>query len=304
MTHSFTPDAWSDHDTVDDVVNCALSPEYAPNPDGVPDPRHARTATMAIQLAHRTIRAFEDGPLPEDEVQALAEVALRTATSNGLQMASIIRVKKPESRQKIAEICTQPYVAMAPELWVFVVDCHRAASVVEENGGDPACAGTMDSFFQGWTDATLMAQNVVVAAESLGLGTCFLGSLLNNPRELIEVLGLPRYTFPVLGLLLGRPAQKPQMKPRMPLQFRMFDDVYQHFPSYHEALKEYDDVIREYYDLRNTNARIDYYTKQLAARVEKNMPLRRRIVREIAEQGFAVDLLPENIFESPQERQS
>lgn len=71
-----------------------------------------------------------------------------------------------------------------------------------------------------------MAQNVVTAAESLGLGTVYLGSILNDSERICEILNLPELTFPVIGLGIGYPNQKPQLKPRMDMRLRVFENSY------------------------------------------------------------------------------
>jgi nitroreductase len=143
-----------------------------------------------------------------------------------MQHASIIRVTDPEKKQAISEICRQKYVTGTAEYWVFIVDCYRNARIGEANGLDADSARDMDRFFQGFTDAALQAQNAVVAIESLGLGCVFFGSILNDAAAMIEVLKLPKLTFPVLGLGFGFPNQSPQLKPRMPIERKVFENEY------------------------------------------------------------------------------
>ena len=111
----------------------------------------------------------------------------------------------------------------------------------------------MDHFFASFTDACLMAQNVVNAAESLDLGTVYLGSILNDPVIMCGLLKLPKLTFPVLGLAIGYPNQEPQIKPKMEMKYRVFENSYEIFDNYLEELKDYDEEMRTYYDLRDTN---------------------------------------------------
>lgn len=82
--------------------------------------------TIAKQLDHRTIRQFTDEPIPAATLQALEAVANRTATSQGLQHSSVIRITDQTVAEKIAQVSTQQYIAEAPELWIFVVDTRRA----------------------------------------------------------------------------------------------------------------------------------------------------------------------------------
>lgn len=242
------------------------------------------------QLEHRTIREFTNDIVPEDITKQLIQVAGRTATSNGLQACSIIRVTDPAIKKELADICTQEYVARMPELWIFLVDQYRNGQIAEEKDCHEDSISDMDRFFQGFTDACLMAQNVVNAAESIGLGTVYLGSILNNPSRTIKILDLPKRTFPALGLGFGYPNQAPQLKPRMDMELRMFENNYKCFDNYSHIIKDYDEIMQTYYDLRQANQRVDSFSDQVTARLKGVNPIRQRIVKTITEQGFDLKL--------------
>ena len=245
------------------------------------------------QLNHRTIREFKDGGIPEEVFNKLIEVARRTPTSNGMQASSIIRVTDKEKRKKIADVCKQEYVARAPELLILIADQYRNYRIADEKGGYEPSARDMDRFFQGFTDAGLMAQNVNNAAESLGLGAVYLGSILNHPAKTIEVLGLPKYTFPVVGLGIGYPNQNPQQKPRMGMELRLFEDRYQSFPGeYLSRLNDYDQEMTTYYDLREANRRSDSFTLQVVQKLSGGIPERQAMMNQIVAQGFDLKLKP------------
>ncbi|AIG06516.1 nitro/flavin reductase [Corynebacterium pseudotuberculosis] len=131
-----------------------------------------------------------------------------------------------------------------------------------------------------------MAQNVCIAAESLGLGVNFLGNVHNDAAAVIDVLDLPELTFPVVGMTLGWPNQSPQLKPRMPKSFRIMENGYSEPTDWSEAMSSYDSTMTTYYDLRNANQRVDSFTIQT---LQKN-PLskdNRDLTFEIARaQGF------------------
>lgn len=242
--------------------------------------------TIDVQLHHRTIREFKSDPIPEDTFQTLMDVAMRTSTSRGIQNASIIRVKDPAKREKLAAIGGQEYVARAPEYLLFIVDLARGAAILEEMGLYPQSAATVDTFHEAFTDAVLMVQNVVIAAESLGIGINILGNVLNDPRAVVEAIGLPRYTFPALGLTLGYPGEEPQLKPRMPKEFRVMTDTYVRPDSYLDALKGYDADMHGYYDLRNQGRREDTFTNQIFRKLGKVRNRRASILDDIETQGF------------------
>lgn len=242
--------------------------------------------TIQHQLNHRSIRKFKAEKISSDIIQQLLQVAQRTASSNFMQSYSLINVTDPVKQAEFAEICAQPYVAEASHLFIFVADQHRNAQIAEENGQETSVLHNMDRFMVAMTDAVLAAQNVTNAAESLGIGTVFLGSILNDSRKVIQLLNLPELTFPVLGLAIGYPDQEPELKPRLPQEFVVFENEYQQIQNLNAALGDYDAVVSEYYDLRNMNRKIDSFTKQITEGMNRKPPKRLAVLKEIQAQGF------------------
>lgn len=242
------------------------------------------------QLEHRTIREFKDENIPAEVFTQLMEVARRTASSTGMQACSIMRIIDPSKRKKIAEVCGQEYVARAPELLIFIVDAYRNYRIAKEKNSPAEGANDMDRFFSAFTDACITAQNVVNAAEALDLGAVYLGSILNDPSRICEILELPELTFPVVGLGIGYPNQNPQLKPRMDMELRVFEDRYVPYDDYLNKIKAYDKEMTTYYDLRNANRRVDSFSDQVAARLSATMPKRQEILNFIRDQGFDLKL--------------
>lgn len=245
----------------------------------------AMNETIRTQLAHRTIREFTGEPIPEETMETLFEVAMRTSTSRGFQQSVFIRVKDQAKRDELARLGNQQYIARAPELLVGVADVRRAIRILAERGEPTEGAANMMAFREAFTDTLLMIQNVSVAAESLGLGVTHLGSVLNDYAAAIELLELPKFTFPVLGMILGYPKQSPQLKPRMDKKFRVCTDVYQEPESWTEALAVYDEEMRTYYDLRDANRRVDRFTDQIVQKFMENYE-QRNPMPHIQAQGF------------------
>ena len=242
------------------------------------------------QLNHRTIREFKDKEVDPKLYQSLIDVAQRTPTSNGMQQASIIRVTDPKIKEKLAEICNQEYVVRAPILLIFLVDNYRNHQIALEQGLDSENSGDMDRFFQGFTDGVLLAQNIVNAAESMDLGAVYFGSILNNAGAVCELLELPEYTFPVVGLGIGYPNQDPQLKPRMDMRLRLFENSYEKKDNYLEEIKDYDEEMRTYYDLRQANKPMDKFSLQVLDKLRNPIPRRQVLVNDIVEQGFDLKL--------------
>jgi len=226
--------------------------------------------TIDVLRAHRTIRKFEDSPLSAQDRDALIDVARRAPTSSFRQQFSIIHVTDVALRDQLAEVAQQPYVGTSKgDLFMFVVDLYRNARIREEAGMDIAPLQRTNLFLAAMEDAVLAAHNMEVAAESMGLGTVYLGSLLRNPARTIELLELPRMTFPILGLLVGRPLQDPPYRPRVPKDLAVGENTYPKVEgSYLEALAEYDEDVRTYYEMRKaglgaTNAFTQIISEQM-----------------------------------------
>lgn len=222
-------------------------------------------STIAAQLAHRTIRAYTDEPVGEDAVATLLDVARHSATASFQQQVTVIRVLDPAVREQLHLASGQPYVGGdRGELFVFVVDLHRNAVLRERAGAPLEPLERTSLFLSGVEDAVIAAQNVVVAAESLGLGTTYLGSIIGDVRRVIRALRLPTRTYPILGLLVGHPAQDPQYKPRLPREIVVGTDAYPQFEEHADAVAVYDAEVEQYYDLRDTSRRVDSFSAQIA----------------------------------------
>ncbi|WP_251546660.1 NADPH-dependent oxidoreductase [Limosilactobacillus caecicola] len=245
--------------------------------------------TINHQLEHRTIRKFKDQTLTADQLQTLYRVASQTSTSMFMQQASIMHITDDNLRAKIRQISGQPYVGANGDLFIFIVDLYRNQQIRHHNGFDDGRLHTTDIFFQGMEDTVLMLQNMAIAAESMGLGVTILGSINDHPAELVKVLQLPKLTFPVLGLQVGVPDQKPQLKPRLPLEMMSFENQYATQVNF-EQLAKYDQIVTNYYDLRDTSKRIDSFTNQIdGQKLAKRSIDRDQIVQVLHDQELCLD---------------
>ena len=254
-------------------------------------------STIETLLNRRSIRKFVAEPFDDDTVATLETVAQHAASSQYLNDWSAVRVKDPALKKRMSEIGRQPYIAEAPLLYVFVADEHRNAIIAESKGvsTDSDTYGLAGSyrFSQAQNDAVLALHAMETAAYSLGLGCVILGSLLNDVPGLIEALHLPQYTYPVLGLAIGKPDQAPALKPRMPRELQFFDDVYPSDDDAIESIKErigaFDVSVHEYYDLRNTDRPVDAFSDQIASIAAQRMDATHQVIPNATSQGFRLD---------------
>lgn len=237
-------------------------------------------------INHRTIREFTNEKVDEEVLDKIIEGTLRTATSTGMQRSSIVIVTDEEKKKQISEVCNQEYVARAPQLFIFIIDAYRNRKIYEEKEGPINPKNDVDNFFQGYSDAILMAQNCNNLVESFDMGAVFLGSILNDLEKIIEILALPELTLPVLGLAFGHPNEKPQLKPRIPRKYRVFENTYKKEESYLTSLKDYDEEMTTYYDLRDKNNRVDSFSNQVVTKNKNAREERGRLIEVARKNGF------------------
>lgn len=220
--------------------------------------------TIETILQHRSIRKFTDQPIPAAQLSALLDSAIAASSSSFIQCVSIIRVSKAEKRALLADYAGgQAYVATAAEFLVFCADFHRHQQISPK-----AKLGYTEQTLIGAIDAALMAQNAMIAAESLGLGGVYIGGIRNKPAEVSDLLTLPDHVIPLFGLCLGYPAQSPEQKPRLPRDMIVHQDTYQ--PELDKALLEqYDSEVREYYRTRTGGNKETSWSEQITATLSK-----------------------------------
>lgn len=169
-------------------------------------------------LSHRSIRKYSEIPVPEALVASLIAAAQSAATSSNLQLYSIVSVQDRERRDQIATLCAdQRQVRGAAWYFAFCVDHYRLRKAAREVGETAAGLDYAEFYTMGLIDAALAAERMVCAAESLGLGICYIGALRNHPDSIQDLLGLPDGVFGAFGLCLGWPAEesRSKIKPRL-----------------------------------------------------------------------------------------
>ncbi|UIP26881.1 oxygen-insensitive NADPH nitroreductase [Photobacterium sp. TLY01] len=220
--------------------------------------------TIDTILAHRSIRRFTAEPIQADVLSTLFDCAIAASSSSFIQCVSMIRVVDADKRAQIAHLAgDQPYVASAAEFVVFCVDFHRHLQIHPE-----AQLGFTEQTLIGAVDAALMAQNCLLAAESLGLGGVYIGGIRNNPAEVSALLDMPKHVMPVFGLCLGYPDQNPESKPRLPQSLVIHQDSYQQELDRHQ-LAEYDEKVRQYYQSRTGGNKDMSWSEQITATLTK-----------------------------------
>ena len=180
--------------------------------------------TIEELFARKSVRAFEDKPVPEDARGLILRAAMEAPTAGNQQLYTIIDVTDPAKKARLAESCDhQPFIAKAPLVLVFCADCRKWLRAYEEAGCAPRRPGAGDLMLA-VTDAAIAAQNAVTAAWSLGIGSCYIGDIMEQREAQREILGLPEHVFPAVMAVFGYPTQQ-QMERRKPERFALEDIV-------------------------------------------------------------------------------
>jgi len=248
------------------------------------DPPWARTLALPqwnevldTLLAHRSVRSYSDQPLPEGLLETLVAAAQSAPSSSNLQAWSVVAVQDPERKARLATLAAgQRHVARAPLLLLFVADQSVLRAVSRQHGYAAEGLDYLEAFIIALADASFAAQNLLTAAESLGLGGCYIGAMRNRAKEVADELGLPDDAFVVFGMTLGYPdpGVETEVKPRLPQSIVLHHERYS--PPAPEALEAYDERMRGFRtDQRMSD--IDW-TEQAARRIKDKAALTGRDV--------------------------
>ncbi|MFB9948991.1 NADPH-dependent oxidoreductase [Rhizobium puerariae] len=186
-------------------------------------------ATLAAILSHRSVRTYLSRPVPEGVLQLAIAAAQSAPTSSNLQAWSVVAVEDPDRRATLAELASpNPQMVSAPLFLVWLADLSRLRNIAGTYGKTGEGLDYFESLLLGAIDAALAAQNALVALESLGLGTCYIGGIRNHPAEVGKVLGLPPETFAVFGMSVGYPdpSVETDIKPRLPQSLVLHREQY------------------------------------------------------------------------------
>ncbi|MGM8364295.1 oxygen-insensitive NADPH nitroreductase [Virgibacillus sp. W0181] len=228
--------------------------------------------TIETIMNHRSIRKFTDEKLTTEQIHTMIRAAQRAATSSFVMAYTIIGITDEDKKDKLMAISGQPYVKANGHLFVFCADLHRVYEQTDKDSTVKTGLQSTEQFIVATIDASLAAQNAVLAAESMGLGICYLGSLRNNIRETNDILDLPDYVVPLFGLAVGYPAKQSEKKPRLPLEAVYHENQYDNNLNRQQAIIEaFDNEIIEYYRGRSENKRMDTWTNQMKRKYSKNI---------------------------------
>lgn len=205
---------------------------------------------------HRTVRKYKDQAIDAGVMNRLLEAACRTSNTGNMQAYSIVVTTDNEIKKQLAPThFNQPMVMQAPAVLTFCADFNRFTKWCEQRNADPGY-DNFQSFMATTIDVLLAAQTFAIAAESEGLGICYLGTTTYNAAEIIDVLNLPKLVVPVTTITVGYPDGDAAQTERLPLEAVIHNETYKNYTP--------EDIDRLYAEKENLAA-----NKQFAAENNK-----------------------------------
>jgi len=172
----------------------------------------------------KSVRVFTEEDISKEDKNSILQAALQAPSAGCQLLYTILDITEQEKKERLAVLCDdQPFIAKAKMVLVFCADCRKWLSFYKEAGVEPRLPGAGDLLLA-VEDAVIAAQNAVTAAESLGIGSCYIGDVMENAEEMKKLLQLPQYVYPACMLVFGHPTAQ-QKERRKPERFRVSDIV-------------------------------------------------------------------------------
>jgi nitroreductase len=220
----------------------------------------ASNPVIDLLLAHRSVRGYKQDPLPDGALELMIAAGQSAATSSNLQTWSVVAVTDPAIKAKCAEYAGgQKHIEQCPVFLLFLADLARLNRVGDAVGIPVEGNHTFEMFLMAAIDAALAAQNAVIAAESLGLSTVYIGGMRNLPEESAALIGLPPACAIVFGLCVGYAAEGSEgsVKPRLPQEAVLHHGRYD-LAGQDPAIASYNAAMAEFYAREKMNVRGDW----------------------------------------------
>jgi nitroreductase len=208
-------------------------------------------------LNHRSVRKYKADPIDEDTLKGLIAAAQSAATSSNLQLWSVVSVMDPSTREELATMCENyRHVKDCAVFLAFLADHYRLRKAASEVGEQAEGLGHTEFYTMAVVDAALAAERMVCAAESLGIGICYIGALRNDPEGVKRILDLPTGTFGLFGLCLGWPEEPltAEIKPRLPQESIWFREKYD--PEV--GVGDYDQRMHAFYESQKMKGKVNW----------------------------------------------
>ncbi len=221
------------------------------------------THVYDVLTEHRSIRKYKSDSVDEKHLEMILRATQAAPSSVNGQQWSIIVVRDQDKKDQFAELTGgQPWVGEAPIFLVFVADYNRAKLAADKNNQELKLTESVESIMVASVDIGLAASNAIAVAESLGYGIVPIGGVRRDPEKVIELLDLPKYVYPIVGLCIGVPDEKHEKKPRLPIQAVVHNETYN--KDLMVDIDLYDDMINQYLMDRSGGKKDTSWSNQLS----------------------------------------
>lgn len=235
-----------------------------------------QTPTIKELIARKSVRVFTEEEIARELKEVIIQAAMEAPTAGNQQLYTILDITDQKLKEKLAETCDhQPFIAKAKMVLIFCADCQKWYDAFEAGGCEPRKPGVGDLMLA-VADAVIAAQNAVTAAESLGIGSCYIGDITEQCEVHRELLHLPPFVFPAAMVVFGYPTQqqKQRVKPKRCSQ----DFIVQENGYHHMGETELKEMLRHNYPDRD----FESWIKAFCSR-KYNSSFSREMSRSVAE---------------------
>ncbi len=181
--------------------------------------------------SRKTIRKYQQKDVDDKLIAELLEAAFRASTTGNMQLYSVVVTKDEKQKERLAPThFNQPTYKNAPVSLTFCADYNRFNKWCEQRNASPGYDNFL-SFLTAAIDTLLVAQTFCIAAESKGLGICYLGTVTYNAKKIAEILNLPKFVVPVATITLGYPDENPAQVDRLPAESLIHSETYKDYTA-------------------------------------------------------------------------
>jgi nitroreductase len=245
--------------------------------------------TLKTINEHRSIRKYKNESIPDDILNKILEAGFRAPTTGNMQVYSIIVTKEEDNRKKLWELhFKQNMILQAPVLLTFFADFNRFNKWCLQRKAEPGYDNFL-SFITAAIDGIIATQNVAIAAESFGLGTCYLGTTTYMAEKLIEFFKCPTGVIPITTLVVGYPDETPELVDRLPYEGIVHDEFYNDYSA-----EDINEIYREKEALPQTAELLQINQLETLAQIftqkrytkKDNIYFSQQLLKVLEKQGF------------------
>jgi nitroreductase len=244
---------------------------------------------LNVLLNHKTVRRYKEINLGKELLSEIIVAGCRASTTGNMQLYSIINTTRKDIKEKLAPVhFNQKMILQAPNILTFCADFNRFNQWCNIRDAIPGYDNFL-SFITAAIDAIIVAQNIAVAAETQGLGICYIGTTIYNAEQIIDILNLPKGVVPVTTLTIGWPDEEPPITDRLPIEAIVHNETYKDYTpdeisSYYSLKEGLSENIQ--YVIENSKSTLAQVFTDVRYKKEDNELFSKKLIQVLKNQGF------------------